>query len=230
VPGSPDFAIARFAPSAQRPYYTYTTLGLSLRRQEGEPARIELIAYSTKPDERIEQSLIELGRFCTQPSGDADPGPFAVEDTVEIDTKKPIDTRFALLAPPEAPALARFEDAWFTQAVEGAMPRLYLAWLAPVPIAVDVDPGLPPPRLTTVQLVQVLPLTADELAFSDHHGVPALLEKMSLGKRERGFGWGRAAKDSTVPHAAPPPPAPPPRKNYNDFVKRLLHKVNTKNH
>jgi len=54
------------------------------------------------------------------------------------------------------------------------------------------------PELAEVTCIQVVPVLPDELEFATKKGTAALLEKMNLAKRGKGFGWNRKPRESVL--------------------------------
>ncbi|MCZ2109609.1 MAG: suppressor of fused domain protein, partial [Dehalococcoidia bacterium] len=179
---APDFYIMLHPPTAQRPYFTYGTFGLSIAPQPagGPSPRLELVAYSEKEDERVAQYLLTAARMVATASA-SDPA-FKANDTVDIG-----DDHFILVVPDEAPSFARFPN-------EARKPG---------DVRFTFSVGARDEADAQVAFLQLMPVSAKESQFATEKGTPALLGK--LGKRPKYSGWEKLS--APQPQDAKPKPS-----------------------
>jgi hypothetical protein len=182
VAGRPGFIVVEHAPSAGRPYWTYATAGLSLWEQAsgGPDPRVEFLAYSPEANQTIVDVLMVLAREILLL--EAKDTPYKTFDTVTLTGPGLAQERVVLAPPQESDDLLGFpdvakrpKDARFTQA-----------------ITEDLEARVP------VAFLQVVPVLPDEMEFATTEGTPALIERMDLEVRGKGFGWGRKDDDSIL--------------------------------
>ena len=170
LPDGRRVIVVEHGPQEGRPFWTYATAGLSLRPQPagGREPQLELLAYSPERSQGVADALIAVAHQIAC-SGAEEP-PYQRHDTLDLEGLPLIHTSFVLAPAPET-----------TDLLEFPAPQKN-----PENIRFTVAAGSEP-----VTFLQLLPVSAAELAEANAGGTPALLAKHRAQGRARSSGWSR---------------------------------------
>jgi hypothetical protein len=175
--GRPGFIAVVLKPASGAGVVCATAgLGLSEQAPGGPEPRLELVARCPQADLDVVNSLVMLARMVLLAGPDE--AAYKAYDTVDLTETGLAHARFVLVPAPGAddhpfPDPQRADDLRFTLA-------------------------LPPGAEAEVAFLQLVPVTARELAFAAERGSRTLLERMAAAGHDPALGWGRGEDASVV--------------------------------